>query len=89
MGMIVLPYLGAGRGRRELRAPRAPRARRPAAPRSDPLRELDMRLTYRTVRVLLAIAAQPVPATAQVADGGRGRRPGPDSKLLARLEHSG
>ncbi len=64
MGMIVLPYLGAAASEREQRRP-APRARRPAAPRVDPLRELDMRLTYRTVRVLMAIDAL----------GGRGRRP--------------
>ncbi len=59
MAMIVLPYLGQAAATRETARP-APRRRRVVAPRQgDPLRELDMRLTYRTVRVLLAIAAIP------------------------------
>jgi AcrR family transcriptional regulator len=84
MGMIVLPYLGAAATERELRRP-APRARRPAAPRTDPLRELDMRLTYRTVRVLLAIASQPASSNRQVATAAGIADQGQISKLLARL----
>jgi AcrR family transcriptional regulator len=92
-GMIVLPYQGHAVAVREASRP-APRRRRPVArPQGDPLRELDMRLTYRTVRVLLAIAAlggrgsgpsnREVAAASGVADQGQ------ISKLLARLEHLG
>ena len=92
-GMIVLPYRGHAVAVREASKP-APRRRRPVArPHGDPLRELDMRLTYRTVRVLLAIAAlsgrgsgpsnREVAAASDVADQGQ------ISKLLARLEHLG
>jgi AcrR family transcriptional regulator len=55
MGMIVLPYQGKAAATRETSRP-GPRRREPARKSGDPLRELDMRLTYRTVRVLLAIA---------------------------------
>src|ERR1700735_1957117 len=59
----------------------------------DPLRELDMRLTYRTVQVLCAIAALggrgPGPSNRQVADAAGVADPGQISKLLARLEHLG
>lgn len=59
----------------------------------DPLRELDMRLTYRTVRVLLAIGelAQPGvhPSNRQVGDAAGIRDQGQVSKLLARLRQLG
>jgi AcrR family transcriptional regulator len=84
MGMIVLPYLGAAATERELRRP-APRARRRTAPRGDPLRELNMRLTYRTVRVLLAIASWPDSSNRQVATAAGISDQGQISKLLARL----
>ncbi len=92
MGMIVLPYLGKAAAAREASRPAA--RRKPAtAPSGDPLRELEMRLTYRTVRVLLAIAALggrgPGPSNRQVADAAGVADPGQISKLLARLEHLG
>jgi AcrR family transcriptional regulator/DNA-binding MarR family transcriptional regulator len=88
MGMIVLPYRGAEAAERELQrsAPR-PR-RRPAAP-ADPLRELDMRLTYRTMRVLLAIAERSGASSREVADASGVTDQGQMSKLLWRLEHLG
>jgi AcrR family transcriptional regulator len=88
MAMIVLPYLGAAAAERELKRP-APRARRVAQPRSDPLRELDMRLTYRTVRVLLAIASHPLASNRQVGSAAGISDPGQTSKLLARLHALG
>ena len=92
MGMIVLPYLGAAACEREQRRP-APRARRPTAPRVDPLRELDMRLTYRTVRVLTAIDSLggrgSHPSNRQVATAAGISDPGQISKLLARLQALG
>ncbi len=92
MGMIVLPYLGQAAAARETSRP-SPRRRRPALPSGDPLRELDMRLTYRTIRVLLAIgelvAHGSGPSNRRVADAADVADQGQISKLLARLEHLG
>lgn len=89
MGMVVLPYLGPAAAQKEGARPApSPRKRAPAG-RKDPLRDLEMRLTYRTVRVLLAIAAAPgssnrlVGASAGIEDQGQ------ISKLLSRLERLG
>ena len=89
MGMIVLPYLGSAAAARELArpAPRAVASRRGV--REDPLKGLDMRLTYRTVRVLLAIAAAPGASNRQVGDAAGIADQGQTSKLLGRLEHLG
>ena len=98
MAMVVLPYLGPAAADREL-ALRAPRVRRHARPgvAGDPLRDLDMRLTYRTVRVLLAVAelggrgsmGGRAPNSRQVADAAGVVDQGQMSKLLWRLEHLG
>jgi AcrR family transcriptional regulator/DNA-binding MarR family transcriptional regulator len=88
MGMIVLPYQGQAAAAREASRP-APQRRHAAHTRGDPLRELDMRLTYRTVRVLLAIAGLPGASNRQVADASGVVDQGQISKLLARLEHLG
>ncbi len=92
MGMIVLPYLGKAAAARETSRPAA-RRRPPTPPSGDPLRELDMRLTYRTVQALLAIAALGGrgvgPSNRQVAEAAGVADPGQISKLLARLEHLG
>jgi DNA-binding MarR family transcriptional regulator len=88
MAMIVLPYLGQAAAARELARP-VPRRRRPAPPRRDPLRDLEMRLTYRTVRVLLAIADRPDASNREVAEASGVHDQGQISKLLARLEHVG
>ncbi len=97
MGMIVLPYLGRAAAARELaravpRRPshvsgalRAPRAMSP----SDPLDGLDMRLTYRTLRVLYAISSQPGASNRQVGEAAGVHDQGQISKLLARLERLG
>jgi AcrR family transcriptional regulator len=89
MSMIVLPYLGAAAARRELERPMP--TRRAAAPRTNgnPLRELEMRLTYRTVRVLLAVATQPGGSNRQVADAAGIADQGQISKLLGRLHGLG
>ena len=88
MAMIVLPYLGPAAAERELKRP-APRARRAAPPRADPLRKLDMRLTYRTVRVLLAIASHAGASNRQVGSAAGVSDPGQISKLLTRLHALG
>jgi AcrR family transcriptional regulator len=88
MGMIVLPYLGGSAAERERCRP-APAPSRPARSHGDPLRELDMRLTYRTVRVLLAIASEPASSNRQVASAAGISDQGQISKLLARLHALG
>jgi AcrR family transcriptional regulator len=87
--MVVLPYLGPAAARKELTMP-APKA--PAKPRRAErslLSQLDMRLTYRTVRVLLAVAASPGDSNRGVADRAGVGDQGQISKLLARLEKLG
>jgi AcrR family transcriptional regulator len=97
MSMVVLPYLGpaAARGELERPVPAAHNGGRKAG--ADPLRDLDMRLTYRTIRVLLAIGADgwesdprgSYPSNRQVADAAGIRDQGQISKLLARLQQIG
>jgi AcrR family transcriptional regulator len=89
MSMIVLPYIGSAAARRELARPIPPALRPPAASAADPLRHLGMRLTYRTVRVLLTVAATPGGSNRQVADGSGIGDQGQISKLLARLQGLG
>jgi AcrR family transcriptional regulator/DNA-binding MarR family transcriptional regulator len=87
MAMIVRPYLGPTAATREATRP-PPRARhRTQHPPSNPLQGLHMRLTYRTVRVLAAIAAEPDASNRQVADAAGVHDQGQISKLLTRLEH--
>jgi AcrR family transcriptional regulator len=90
MSMIVLPYLGARAASRELARP-APRRRKRAhtSARSgsrDPLEGLEMRLTYRTVRVLVAIGAHPGASNREIAEGSGIADQGQISKLLTRLQ---
>jgi AcrR family transcriptional regulator len=89
MSMIVLPYLGPAAARRELARP-VPRAPvRPRPVNGDPLRGLEMRLTYRTMCVLLAVAARPGSSNRAVGGGAGITDQGQISKLLARLQRLG
>jgi AcrR family transcriptional regulator/DNA-binding MarR family transcriptional regulator len=90
MGMIVLPYQGPAAARRELARP-APvlSPARSHGRHSDPLGGLDMRITYRTVRVLLSIAARPGTSNRMIAEEAGIHDQGQVSKLLTRLEHLG
>jgi AcrR family transcriptional regulator len=89
MATIVLPYLGQSVAQRELRKPNPlPLPTKSRSPR-DPLEGLDMRLTYRTVRVLMAIAAHPGASNRTAADGSGISDQGQISKLLARLQGLG
>jgi AcrR family transcriptional regulator len=89
MGMIVLPYLGPAAARRELERP-APEIQEDQTPLdSDPLGGLDMRITYRTVRVLIAMASHPGASNREVASEAGISDQGQVSKLLTRLEHLG
>ena len=91
MNIVVLPYLGARTASRELDRPRPePRPRDPSRPRvqphsPDPMAGLSMRLTYRTVRVLVVIAERPGASNREIADRSGVSDQGQISKLLARL----
>jgi AcrR family transcriptional regulator len=89
MAAIVLPYLGPAAAAREAARP-APKPRRSPQPlRSNPLEGLEMRLTYRTVQVLDAIASWPGASNREVAGAAGVSDQGQISKLLARLERIG
>jgi AcrR family transcriptional regulator len=89
MGMIVLPYLGTAAARKEIERPVPKHSGKPPIMRTDPLQDLPMRFTYRTMRVLMAVAERPgssnrmVGQTAGIGDQGQA------SKLLARLHRLG
>jgi AcrR family transcriptional regulator len=89
MSMIVLPYLGASAASREMRRPPVavrPDGRPPGPDgRSDPLEGLNMRLTYRTVRVLMVIRERPGASNREIAEGSGIADQGQISKLLSRL----
>jgi AcrR family transcriptional regulator/predicted transcriptional regulator len=98
MGMIVLPYLGKAVAAKELSRPQPKAPRNGVAKAStaqlnpssaDPLEGLDMRLTYRTLRVLSAIAAEPGTSNRRIADAAGVHDQGQISKLLSRLERLG
>jgi hypothetical protein len=89
MSMIVLPYLGAQAARSELSRPPLDvrRERRPSVVTraTDPLEGLNMRLTYRTVRVLTVISEHPGASNREIAEGSGIVDQGQISKLLTRL----
>jgi AcrR family transcriptional regulator len=89
MSMIVLPYLGARAAGRELSRPplEIPTDGRSRAltRHRDPLEGLNMRLTYRTVRVLMVIAEHPGASNREIAEGSGIVDQGQISKLLNRL----
>jgi AcrR family transcriptional regulator len=92
MSMIVLPYLGPSAARKERAASSGP-ASIPAAPgpprNGDPLRGLQMRLTYRTVRALVVLNARPGASNREIADAAGITDQGQISKLLWRLARLG
>jgi AcrR family transcriptional regulator len=91
--MIVLPYLGPGAARREQKRPTptpAMEARGSADIRgTDPLDGVEMRLTYRTVRILEGAHEHPGASNRRLADLAGIHDQGQASKLLARLERLG
>lgn len=89
MSMIVLPYLGPAAARRELvrPVPLPPTLVEPVP--ADPLRDVQMRLTYRTTRVLAAIGAHPGCSNREVGLAADMQDQGQISKLLTRLASLG
>jgi AcrR family transcriptional regulator len=89
MGMIVLPYLGKAAADRELARRPPKRPKRPVPRAGDALEGLDMRLTYRTLRVLSVLAQQPGASNRLVAERAGVADQGQVSKLLMRLSNLG
>jgi AcrR family transcriptional regulator len=95
MGMIALQYLGPRAARREQRRPAPvppPVAHSPrpsVGEERDPLDEVNMRLTYRTARVLQGVREHPGASNREIADHAGIGDPGQVSKLLRRLEGLG
>lgn len=92
MSVIALPYRGPAAARSELALMPPPGVRqtpRAAGRRHDLLDRFQLRVTYRTMRVLAAIAEHPGISNAQVADGAGIRNAGQVSKLLGRLSRLG
>jgi hypothetical protein len=95
MSMIVLPYEGPAVARRELSRPLPAHTtggagrRREVVLFSDPFKEAGMRLTYRTVRVLVAIAEHPYASNRTIGDSAGITDQGQVSKLLGRLQRAG
>lgn len=95
MSMIVMPYFGNAAARRELTR---------AIPKSNvansngahaaiepqaPFKDLGIRLTYRTVRVLVAVAENPDGSNRAIGESAGMTDQGQISKLLARLARIG
>jgi AcrR family transcriptional regulator len=93
MSMIVLPYLGPTAARSELARLAPPLLSRPAPPPADPLRDVHMRLTYRTVRALTAVGALgrqgSYPSNREIGVAADMQDQGQISKLLTRLHKLG
>lgn len=98
VGMIVLPYLGPAASRRELaRMPKPGNTgrtnthfeRRSPGANADPFRDMSIRFTYRTARVLAVIAADPGASNRHVGAGAGITDQGQASKLLTRLQRAG
>ena len=91
MAMIVQPYLGAAAARRELEQalPETPAEDRAERAPEDVLSAIKMRLTYRTMRVLAAVAANPGASNRMIARAADVGDQGQISKLLMRLRKLG
>ena len=93
MSMIVLPFLGVAAAQRELGRPVPVHDGRHTPAPADPLRDVHMRLTYRTVRVLMAVAElgarEAYPSNREVGIASGVPDQGQISKLLTRLSKLG
>jgi AcrR family transcriptional regulator len=89
MAMIVAPYLGPTAARKELELPvSVPEPLTPRLP-ADPFKDLPIRLTYRTARVLSSISDAPGASSKHIANLAGITDEGQTSKLLNRLQRYG
>ncbi len=87
--IVIQPYLGTAAAQRELKhLATIPAPRRPLLP-SDPFKDLPIRLTYRTARVLVSIGRAPGSSSRQIADAAGISDQGQVSRLLNRLARTG
>jgi AcrR family transcriptional regulator/DNA-binding MarR family transcriptional regulator len=89
MALIVNPYLGPAAARRELDKATTVEPIHVRRLPADPFKDLPIRLTYRTARVLTSIAQSPGSSSKQVADASGIADPGQISRLLTRLRRNG
>ncbi|HEY2768374.1 MAG TPA: helix-turn-helix domain-containing protein [Solirubrobacteraceae bacterium] len=89
MSTAVLPYLGLAAARRELQMPVAASSAPFRKGLTDRPERPQMRLTYRTVRTLEAVAVEPGSSNRRVAEVAGIVDQGQVSKLLARLQKLG
>jgi AcrR family transcriptional regulator len=85
MGMIVHPYLGASAAAKELEK-KPPRLLRAVPAVRDPFKDLPIRFTYRTARVLAMIASTPGTSNRAIATTSGITDEGQMSRLLRRLQ---
>jgi AcrR family transcriptional regulator len=95
-GMIVFPYLGPTAAQRELErsgtcetGTRSSTGTNVHPILTDPFRDLPLRFTYRTARVLATIATHPGASNRYIGQDAGMTDQGQTSKLLKRLEHAG
>jgi AcrR family transcriptional regulator len=89
MSMIVLPYRGSAAARKELER-RVPKTATGDLARSrNPLKDLEMRLTYRTLRVLIAVGSHAGASNRVIGEASGISDQGQTSKLLGRLQKIG
>jgi AcrR family transcriptional regulator len=95
MSMIVLPYLGPAAARKELERPplaettvAASNGRAGRRP-SDPFKDLPIRITFRTARVLSTIGSEPDASNKEIGRAAGVGDQGQMSKLLSRLQKAG
>lgn len=88
--MVVMPYLGPARARQEFERETEIETVRVHEPSLlfDPLKAAGMRLTYRTVRVLVAVGQEPGASNRRIGDMAEIGDQGQISKLLRRLAHA-
>jgi AcrR family transcriptional regulator len=91
MNMIVLPYLGSDAARRELERPAGEVTSSELGHKAalNPLEGIDIRLTYRALKVLSAIADQPGLSNRAVGDRADGVNESHIAKMLGRLARVG
>lgn len=93
MSMIIHPYLGPAAATRELEyalPAAAPMRNGQAPPRiQDPFKDLPIRITFRTARVLAEISAHPGASNRTIGDAAGVSDQGQISKLLRRLANNG